>query len=48
MIINPEKPELWLNNKIKDFYDFDNSKELKDIKIKKYKSTGPIHFDITK
>ena len=48
MIINPETPVLWLNNDIKDFYDFDNSKDCKDIKIKKYKSTGPIHFDITK
>ena len=48
MIINPQKPELWINDQIKEFYDFDNSKELKDIKIKKYKSAGPIHFDITK
>lgn len=48
MIINPEKPELWINDSIKDFFSFDNSKDCKDIKIKKYKSTGPIHFDITK
>lgn len=48
MIINPETPVLWINDKINDFYEFDNSKECKDIKIKKYKNTGPIHFDITK
>lgn len=48
MIINPETPVLWLNEEIKDFYEYDNSKECKDIKIKKYKNTGPIHFDITK
>lgn len=47
MIVKPEKPELWINNDIKDFFNFDNSKDCKDIKIKKYKSTGPIHFDIT-
>ena len=38
--------ELWLNKDIKDFYKFDNSKELKDIKIKKYKHHGPIKFPI--
>lgn len=48
MILNPEKPEIWLNDKINNFYDYDNSKDCKDIKIKKYKHTGPIHFDITK
>ena len=48
MILNPEKPELWINENIKDFYDYDNSKDCKDIKIKKYKNAGPIHFDITK
>lgn len=40
-------PELWLNPEIKDFYEFDNSKELKDIKIRKYKHHGKISFPIS-
>lgn len=39
-------PELWLNPEIKDFYDFDNSRELKDIKVRKYKHHGKISFPI--
>ena len=39
-------PELWLNPEIKNFYEFDNSKELKDIKIRKYKHHGKISFPI--
>lgn len=39
-------PELWLNPEINDFYKFDNSKDLKDIKIKNYKHMGPIRFPI--
>lgn len=41
-----EAPTLWLNPKIKDFYEFDNSKELKDIKIENYEHLGPIKFPI--
>ena len=41
-----EAPELWINPEIKDFYDFDNSKELKDIKVLKYKHHGKISFPI--
>lgn len=40
-------PELWLNPEINDFYEFDNSKELKDIKIRKYKHHGKISFPIS-
>ena len=39
-------PELWLNPEVKNFYDFDNSKELKDIKILNYKHHGKIKFPI--
>ena len=39
-------PELWINPEIDNFYDFDNSKELKDIKIRKYKHHGKISFPI--
>ena len=47
MIINGCKPELWLNPRIRDFFSFDNSRELKDIKIKKYKHMGKIEFPIS-
>lgn len=40
-------PELWINPEIDDFYKFDNSKELKDIKIKNYQHMGPIKFPIS-
>ena len=41
-----EAPELWLNPEIDDFYDFDHSKDCKDIKIKNYKHMGPIRFPL--
>ena len=41
-----EAPKLWLNPEIKDFYKFDNSRELKDIKIVDYKHHGKITFEI--
>ncbi len=40
-------PKLWLNPEIKDFYKFDNSKNLKDIKIDDYKDMGPIKMNIS-
>ncbi len=40
-------PTLWVNPEIKDFYQFDNSKELKDIRIDNYEHHGPIKFKIT-
>ena len=39
-------PELWLNPEIKEFADFDNNRELKDIKVLNYKHHGPIKFPI--
>ena len=39
-------PKLWLNPEVKDFYDFDNSSELKDIKVVDYEHHGKIKFDI--
>ena len=41
-------PELWLNPEVNDFYEFDNSKELKDIKFLNYKHHGKISFPIAK
>lgn len=35
-------PKLWLNPEIKNFYDFDNSKELKDIKLEGYQHLGKL------
>lgn len=42
-----EAPKLWINPAIKDFYEFDNSAECKDIKIKNYKHHGKIEFKIS-
>lgn len=35
-------PTLWINPEIKNFYDFDNSKELKDIKLLNYQHLGTL------
>ena len=43
----PPVPKLWLNPKIKDFYKFDNSKELKDIKLENYENLGVIKMPVT-
>lgn len=40
--------ELWINPDIKDFFEFDNSSSLNDIKIKNYKHHGKIEFPISK
>ncbi len=47
LILEPEKPTLWLNPSVNDFFCFDNSKDLKDIKIKNYRHLGKIKFPIT-
>ena len=39
-------PELWLNSDITDFFDFDNSKECKDVKLLNYKHHGKIRFPL--
>lgn len=41
-----EAPELWINPEIDNFYDFDNSKDLNDIKVVRYRHHGPIKFPI--
>ena len=48
LILDPSKPELWINKNIKNFYEFDNSKDCKDIKIEKYKHAGKISMPIAK
>lgn len=39
-------PKLWLNPEVKDFFEFDNSRDLKDIKLEDYKHMGKISFPI--
>ena len=46
LILDPVKPEMWLNPEIDDFFKFDNSKELKDVKVLNYKHMGKIEFPI--
>jgi thymidylate synthase len=41
-----EKPYLWVNPEVDNFYLYDNSRELKDIKVKEYKHMGKIEFPI--
>ncbi len=41
-----DAPDLWINPDIKNFYDFDNSKECKDVKVLNYKHHGKIKFPI--
>lgn len=43
----PPAPKLWLNPEIKDFYKFDSSRELKDIKLIDYKNLGTIKMPVT-
>lgn len=43
----PETPKLWINPEIKDFYAFDNSKDLKDIRLENYQNLGTIKMEIT-
>lgn len=40
-------PKLWINPEIKDFYNFDNSKELNDIKLLDYNHLGKISIPVS-
>lgn len=42
----PPAPKLWINPEIKDFFDFDNSKELLDIKLEGYEHLGRISMPV--
>ena len=39
-------PKLWINPDVRDFFEIDNSRELKDIKIEGYEHMGKISFPI--
>ncbi|MDO4741993.1 MAG: thymidylate synthase [Candidatus Saccharibacteria bacterium] len=43
----PPAPKLWINPEITDFYKFDNSRELKDIKLENYENLGIIKMPVT-
>ena len=43
----PGAPTLWLNPDITDFYAFDSSRELKDIKLENYENLGTIKMPVT-
>ena len=42
-----DAPKLWINPEVKDFFAFDNSKELKDIQLIDYQHQGKIAMPIT-
>lgn len=39
-------PTLWLNPEVKNFYDFDSSKDCRDVRLENYRHMGKIAFDI--
>ena len=39
-------PKLWLNDSIKDFYQFDNSRDCKDVALIGYNNSGPLKFKL--
>lgn len=46
LILEPSHPKLELSEEIDDFFKFDNSKDLKDVKVESYKHMGKITFPI--
>ena len=40
-------PKLWINPEVTDFFKFDNSKELRDIKLEGYEHQGRIKMPVT-
>ena len=42
----PPAPTLWINPQVKDFFKFDNSKELKDIRLEGYENLGKISMPV--
>ena len=43
----PKAPKLWINPEVHDFYEFDCSCELKDIKLEGYENLGVIKMPVT-
>lgn len=42
-----EAPKLWINPDVKNFFEFDNSRELKDIKLIDYKNLGKVSMPVS-
>lgn len=42
-----DAPKLWINPDIRDFFAFDNSKELRDIRLEGYEHQGKIRMPVT-
>jgi len=42
-----DAPKLWLNPEVTDFFKFDNSSELRDIKLENYQDMGVISMPVT-
>ena len=47
LVMNPNKPELELDPSINNFFDFDNSSNLKHVLIKNYKHMGKIDIPVS-
>ena len=43
----PSAPKLWINPEIDDFYQFDSSRDLKDIRLEDYRHLGVIKMPVT-
>ena len=43
----PDAPKLWINPKVRDFFKFDNSRELADIRLENYENLGTISMPIS-
>lgn len=43
----PEAPKLWINPDVQDFFKFDNSKDLADIRLDNYENLGAIKMPIS-
>ena len=44
----PSAPKLWINPDVKDFFEIDNSKDLKDIRIENYEYNAKIAMPVSK
>ncbi len=42
-----DAPKLWINPDVKDFFEFDNSKELLDIRLENYEHQGKISMPVS-
>jgi thymidylate synthase len=43
----PPAPKLWINPEVKDFFKFDNSRELKDIRLENYQYNLKIQMPVS-